>query len=85
MFDFGTSTGQAVDRHRTKNGTSTGQALVPINKHLQTIKNNTNGKKRKRVKKKDFAVDEINAKHTHTVPNGDNLRTTRDKDYNEPL
>lgn len=85
MFDFGTSTGQAVDQHRTEIGTSIGQALVPINKQIQTIKNNTNGEKRKKIKMEELQVDENNAKHTPTVPYRDNLRTSKDKDYNEPL
>ena len=38
MFDFGTSSGQAVDSHRTKIETSTGQALVSIYKHNKHIK-----------------------------------------------
>ncbi|MCK0160078.1 hypothetical protein [Allomuricauda sp. F6463D] len=85
MFDFGTSTGQALDRYRTKFGTSNGQALVPINKHIQTTKNITNGKKRKKMKKKVFEIEENNAEQTPTVPYLDNLRTSKDKDYNEPL
>lgn len=66
-------------------GTSTGQALVPINKLIQTTKNITNGKKRKKIKKKVFEIEENNAKRTPTVPYLDNLRTSKDKDYNEPL
>ena len=85
MFDFGTSIGQAVDRHRTNIGTSTGQALVPINKRIQTTKNKTNGEKRKKMKKKVFEIEENNVEHFPIVPYRDNLRTTRDKDYNEPL
>lgn len=85
MFDFGTSTGQALDQYRTKFGTSSGQALVPINKLIQTTKNITNGKKRKKMKKKVFEIEENNAKRTPTVPYLDNLRTSKDKDYNEPL
>ncbi|WP_234416218.1 hypothetical protein [Flagellimonas amoyensis] len=85
MFDFGTSTGQALDQYRTKIGTSPGQALVPINKLIQTTKNNTNGKKQKKMKKKVFDIEENNAEHPPTVPYRDNLGTSKDKDYNEPL
>ncbi|WP_349351558.1 hypothetical protein [Flagellimonas sp. MMG031] len=85
MFDFGTSTGQVLDQYRTKIGTSNGQALVPINKLIQTTKNNTNGKKQKKMKKKVFEIEENIAEHPPTVPNLDNLRTSKDKDYNEPL
>ena len=85
MFNFGTSYGQVLDQHRTKIGTSIGQALVPINKHKQTNKNNTNRKKQEKLKKKFFQVNENNGKRTRTVPNEDNLRTGKDKDYNEPL
>ena len=45
MFNFGTSSGQVLDRHRTKNGTSSGQAVVHKNKHIETLKNNINGDK----------------------------------------
>ncbi|KAB7530314.1 hypothetical protein F8C76_02055 [Flagellimonas olearia] len=85
MFDFGTSTGQAVDRNHTIIGTSNGQALVPINKPIQTFKNNTNGSKRRKIKKKIFQIVETKGQQVPTVPYRDNLRTTEDKDYNEPL
>lgn len=42
MFNFGTSTEQALNPNRTKIETSIGQALVPINKHIQTIENSKN-------------------------------------------
>jgi len=57
MFDFGSSTEQALNQSRTEigtgigkapylngteNGTSDGQALVSKNKHIQTVKNNKN-------------------------------------------
>ncbi len=45
MFNFGTSSGQVQDRHRAKNGTSSGQAVVHKNKHIETLKNNINGGK----------------------------------------
>lgn len=45
MFNFGTSDGQVLYPYPTNNGTSDGQAVVSINKPLQTVKNNTNGTK----------------------------------------
>ncbi len=45
MFDFGTSTGQALVRDNTNIETSSGQALVSINKHIQTNRNNKNSSK----------------------------------------
>ena len=48
MFNFGTTDGQVVYPHQTKSGTSNGQVVVPINKHIETIKNKSNGGKRDR-------------------------------------
>jgi len=42
MFNFGTSDGQVLYPNPTNNGASDGQVIVPINKPVQTIKNNTN-------------------------------------------
>ena len=39
MFQFGTSDGQALYPSRTEMDTSNGQALVSINKHIQTYTN----------------------------------------------
>lgn len=50
VFDFGTSTRQVVNQSRTNIGTSSGQALVPINKHIQTIENSKNNNKRQNFK-----------------------------------
>ncbi|MHA7830171.1 MAG: hypothetical protein ACX93O_03665 [Flagellimonas sp.] len=85
MFNFGTSDGQAPYPDHPKNGTSNGQALVPNNKPLQTIKNNKNGYKQKKNKKSSFMSFENPDKPNHAVPNGDNLRTIHEKDYSEPL
>ncbi|MBW8244842.1 hypothetical protein K1F50_18690 [Muricauda oceani] len=85
MFDFGTSTGQVLYPSRTKNGTSSGQASVPINKHIQTIENNKNRIERQNFKNSIFQEFESNGKQPGGVPYTDNLKTTRDKDYNEPL
>tara|TARA_R110000765_G_scaffold386869_1_gene478964 strand:+ start:819 stop:1505 length:687 start_codon:yes stop_codon:yes gene_type:complete len=42
MFNFGTSDGQALYPNYANNGTSNGQAVVSINKPIQTGKNNLN-------------------------------------------
>lgn len=85
MFNFGTSAGQALYPSRTKIGTSTGQAVVPINKHIQTIENNKNINKQ-RIFKNSRLQDLENAdKQIKVVPYLDNLKTSKDKDYNEPL
>ncbi len=72
MFNFGTSTGQALYQSNTKIGTSdeqvlypshinigtsNGQALVSINKHIQTIKNNINVSKLDQPKNKNEVID----------------------------
>ena len=85
MFNFGTSTGQALYPSRTNIGTSSGQAVVPINKHIQTIANNKNTDKRQ-IFKNSCSLDLENAgKQITAVPYLDNLKTSKDKDYNEPL
>jgi len=85
MFDFGTSAGQAVDPSRTNIGTSSGQAVVPINKHIQTLKNQKNNNKPRNFKKLDFDGLENRNKKKTTVPYQDNLKTKKQKNYNEPL
>ncbi|AEM71532.1 hypothetical protein Murru_2494 [Allomuricauda ruestringensis DSM 13258] len=85
MFDFGTSAGQAVDPSRTDIGTSSGQAVVPINKHIQTLKNQKNNNKPRNFKKLDFDGLENRNKQKTTVPYQDNLKTKKQKNYNEPL
>ncbi|MDC6367328.1 MULTISPECIES: hypothetical protein [Flavobacteriaceae] len=82
MFDFGTSSGQVLYPSRTKNGTSSGQALVPINKHIQTIENSENLNKRQFLENSD---SEYKENHLASVPYQDNLKTSKDKNYNEPL
>ena len=85
MFDFGTSTGQVVYPCRTNIGTSSGQALVPINKHIQTIENNKNINKQENLKKLNLKNSKNDKKQESSVPYQDNLKTTSDKNYNEPL
>ena len=85
MFDFGTSDGQAVYRSRTKIGTSNGQALVPIIKHIQTRTNHKNYNKPENLKNLDFDGFENGSKQMASVLYRDNLKTEKDKNYNEPL
>ncbi len=82
MFDFGTSTGQALYQSRTNIETSSGQALVRINKHIQTLENNKNFNKPKNLISENSQTD---MKQDPTVPYQDNLKTSADKNYNEPL
>ncbi|MCR9228786.1 MAG: hypothetical protein NXH90_15310 [Flavobacteriaceae bacterium] len=79
MFDFGTSDGQDLYLDRTKNGTADGQAVVSKIKHIQTRENH--------VKRgnENFRSDGFQDKPLGAVPYRDNLRTTKEKDYNEPL
>ncbi|GLU45119.1 hypothetical protein [Allomuricauda sp. NBRC 101325] len=85
MFNFETSDGQVMYLSRAKNGTSLGQAVVRNNKPIQTPKNNENPNKQKKNKRSKNKPFENGDKQGGTVPNGDNLRTSRDKNYNEPL
>jgi len=85
MFDFGTSDGPVLYQRQTKNGTTFGQAVVPNNKPLQTIKNTKNSFKRKENNQTSLKVGETQDKEDGTDPNWDNLRTVHKKDYNEPL
>ncbi|MCX2681891.1 hypothetical protein OOZ15_18205 [Galbibacter sp. EGI 63066] len=82
MFNFGTSTEQAMNDSRTKNQTSAEQALVRINKHKQTIENHN---KRQNFQKSNPQFLKNKNKPTPLVQNRDNLKTSSDKDYNEPL
>ncbi|PKQ44225.1 hypothetical protein [Confluentibacter flavum] len=85
MFDFGTSSGQALDLSRTNIGTSSGQAVVSINKHIQTLENNKNLNKRENLKNLIFENSETDGKRNGASPYRDNLKTSTDKKYNEPL
>ncbi len=84
MFKFGTSSVQVVGHNSTQIKTSSGQALVPIYKHIQTIKNK-NSNKQENYKNSDFNDSENDLKQNSSVPNTDNLKTTKNKNYNEPL
>ena len=85
MFNFCTSGGQAIDSSQTKNWTSNGQALVSINKHIQTITNPKNNNKQQSFKNSNL----INSKNQNKQPEvdqyQDNLKTTTDKNYDDPL
>lgn len=82
MFIFGTSDEPPLDPYRTKIGTGDGQALVSKDKHIKTGINNINLSKQKNNKKKSF--ENLN-KQDPTVPYQDNLKTSSDKNYHEPL
>jgi len=82
MFIFGTTDERPLDLFRTKIGTSNGQALVSKDKHIKTGINNTNLSKQKNNKKIFF---EKESKQNGAVPYQDNLKTSSNKNYNEPL
>lgn len=84
MLKFGTSSGQVVGHNNSQIETSSGQALVPIYKHIQTIKNK-NSNKQENFKNSDFNDFKNGSKQNSSVPNTDNLKTTKSKNYNEPL
>ncbi|MCB0461135.1 MAG: hypothetical protein KDC81_00380 [Flavobacteriaceae bacterium] len=84
MFKFGTSSGQVVGHNNIQIETSSGQALVPIYKHIQTIENK-NSNKQENFKNSDFNDSENDLNQNSSVPNSDNLKTTKNKNYNEPL
>lgn len=85
MFNFCTSDGQALDSSQTKNSTSGGQALVSINKPIQTI---TNKKKQNKQEILNFLNNPL-FKNINKQPADDhftdNLKTSTDKNYDEPL
>lgn len=85
MFNFCTSDGLAMDSSQTKNCTSDGQALVSINKHIQTVTNQKNNNKRQNLKNSNSKDLKNQNKHPAVDQYQDNLKTTADKDYNEPL
>lgn len=82
MFCFGTSDEQAVDPSYTNIEISYEQVLVSKDKHIKTRRNNTNISKQKNYNKKG---SEKIGKQKRSVPFKDNLKTTTDKDYSEPL
>ncbi|SNZ01885.1 hypothetical protein [Flagellimonas pacifica] len=85
MFDFGTSSGQVLYPSCPKNGTSDGQAMVPIIKHIQTRENPKNNNKLQNFENLGFQDLENGNKQSSRIPYRDNLKTTKEKDYSEPL
>jgi len=134
MLKFETTSGQVEVHNRPKNETSSGQALVSINKHIQTNRNNKNINKLDQPKNEKIVIDffkkekwpkieaqkffnhyqgigwkvggktkivnwqataknwmikseEIKTKENHKTvsQNMDNLKTSKNKNYNEPL
>lgn len=87
LANFGTSSGQAVGQPRPKNGTSSGQAVGHLYKHKQTGKSKKNNNKPENFENGFFYPSE-KKKNKDALEVGqkrDNLRTTTDKDYGEPL
>lgn len=85
MFGFGTSIRQVLNQTSTQIETSDGQALVSINKHIQTTENNKNLNKQLIFKKLNSSRSKPSEKQKLTVPYRDNLKTSADKNYDEPL
>lgn len=85
MFNFCTTAGQAVDLSQTKNWTSDGQALVSINKHIQTITNKKNNNKPSKIKNLDHPLFENQNKPEVDDQFLDHLKTTNAKNYDDPL
>lgn len=85
MFNFEPSTEQVVNNSHTKNQTSVKQALIPINKHKQTIENFKNNNKQEIFDKSNFNTTKNGDKTSEVVHFQDNLKTTSEKNYNEPL
>lgn len=85
MFNFGTSSEQLLYLTRTNIGTTDEQVLVSKTKHIQTGKNNTNNNKQLVFKNSDFQHSKNQNKQQAVDLYQDNLKTTTDKDYNEPL
>jgi len=82
MFSFETSDEPVLDSSYTNIETSYEQVLVSKDKHIKTGRNNTNISKQKNYNKKS---SEKLGKRKTSVPFKDNLKTTTDKNYSEPL
>ncbi len=82
LFNFETSTEQVLYPSSAKNETTNGQAVVPIYKHIQRIENKI---KQEHIKKLDDKNLKKQYKEAGSGLYRDNLRTTVDKNYNEPL
>jgi hypothetical protein len=82
VFQYGTSTEQAVYPHCPKSETSSGQAVVPIKKHIQTIENNKTARK---PKNSFLKISEKKKNRSSGVPHPDNLSISVQKKYDKPL
>ena len=82
VFQYGTSTEQAVYPHCPKSETSSGQAVVPIKKHIQTIENTKTARKRENSFLK---ISEKKKNRSSRVPHPDNLSISVQKKYDKPL
>lgn len=85
MFNFGTSPEQAVNGYSDQNETSAEQALIPINKPIQTLKNKKNNDKRENCKIETPFEFPNQKKPAKPVQFQDNLKTGEGKNYGEPL
>ncbi|WP_317041221.1 hypothetical protein [Flaviramulus basaltis] len=85
MFNFCTSHGQALDSSQIKICASDGQALVSINKPLQTLTNQKNINKPEILKKSTVQNSKKNNIPQAVDQYQDNLKTNSDKNYDEPL
>lgn len=85
MFNFDTSPEQVANSCRDQNETSAEQALIPINKHIQTLKNKKNIDKRENFKNKNPFEFQTMDKPAELVQFRDNLKTGEEKNYGEPL
>jgi hypothetical protein len=85
MFDFGTTDKPLLYLSHTNIGTTGEQVLVSKTKHIQTVRNNTNINKQGNFKNLNANNFKTKEKQNPTVPCQDNLKTSNDKDYNEPL
>lgn len=83
MFDFGTTPEQAVYTDRPISGTTDEQAVVPKYKPFQTLENKTNKTKISKNSTKQILKETY--QQGPTVPYRDNLKTSHEKDYGEPL
>jgi hypothetical protein len=80
-----TSSGQALYHNNLKIESSTGQVSVPRYKHNKTVIKGTNNNKQESFKNSDLEDFENGVKQNASVPYTDNLKTIKDKNYNEPL
>nr|WP_077400608.1 hypothetical protein [Cellulophaga omnivescoria] len=85
MFDFETSDEQVLAWKKSNLETSTEQALVSNNKHIQIIKNSENINKHEIFEILNAQNCKTKEKQSTTDPYQDNLKTSSNKNYDEPL